>query len=287
MAWNHQVPKDLAERVVQILHKVTGNNIQFMGEGGEIVATTQPHRLGTIHAGAKKVMEGQADFAAITKEQAETMEGVLAGYTGPIVLNGKRIGCIGITGDPQQVEPLQKMAAILVIEEIEKDLANKEKEEITGRVASKIQEISAAIQEVSAGAEEIASTSSSIETVAKDLEVQINDINKVLELINNIAGQTNFLALNAAIEAARAGEQGRGFAVVAEEVRKLSTDSANSLKEINQVLAEIKRVILEITNGIKQTSTTTNEQAQALQQITSNVLQIQEEIGALEKKENN
>lgn len=278
MSWVHQVPKDVAEKVVQIIHEVTGNNVQFMGEGGEIIASTQPHRIGTIHEGARKVMAGELDYVAITEEMAKEMTGVLPGYTGPIVLDGKRIACIGITGDPQLVASLQKMAGIIVTDMIKKELSDREKQEVVNNVSTKVEEISAAIEEVSAGAQEIASTSSSMEGISKSLESQINDINKVLELIQNIAAQTNLLGLNAAIEAARAGEQGRGFAVVADEVRKLSAHSANSLKEINQVLNKIKESILDITDGIKQNAVTTHEQAQALQLISASIGDIQQQI---------
>ena len=37
--WSHQVPKELADHVIQLIYEVTGNNVNFMGEGGEIIAT--------------------------------------------------------------------------------------------------------------------------------------------------------------------------------------------------------------------------------------------------------
>lgn len=79
-----------------------------------------------------------------------------------------------------------------------------------------------------------------------DLEKKSNNINEIINIITNIAEQTNLLSLNAAIEAARAGEHGRGFAVVAEEVKKLASNSANSARDIQDILNEIKNMILLI-----------------------------------------
>lgn len=64
-------------------------------------------------------------------------------------------------------------------------------------------------------------------------------LQEVLGVIDGINAQTNLLSLNATIEAARAGEAGKGFAVVANEVRKLASDTKETLSRIRAALDEV------------------------------------------------
>ncbi|MFD0860424.1 methyl-accepting chemotaxis protein [Roseovarius aquimarinus] len=97
---------------------------------------------------------------------------------------------------------------------------------------AKIDDIMARVVEVTGGVvrtgEEIAG-----------LRDALKKVNDVAQVIHSIARQTNLLSLNASIEAARAGAAGRGFMVVAQEVKTLSTKTAEATEEINSTLEAI------------------------------------------------
>lgn len=79
-------------------------------------------------------------------------------------------------------------------------------------------------------------------------------IGEMIEVVNQIAFQTHLLALNAAIEAARAGEAGRGFAVVAKEVQRLAERSAQSAKDVGQLVNQIRQVVSEAVSAMEQST---------------------------------
>jgi len=139
---------------------------------------------------------------------------------------------------------------------------------------------------------------SSIEHMVDAME-EINsagqNVQKIIAVIDEIAFQTNLLALNAAVEAARAGQHGKGFAVVAEEVRNLACRSARAAAETSEliegsikkgriglkiahdtreVLDEIVSEVDQVTSYVGQITTSSNAQAQQVQQINTGLGQI-------------
>ncbi|MFB6467014.1 methyl-accepting chemotaxis protein [Cytobacillus sp. Hz8] len=105
------------------------------------------------------------------------------------------------------------------------------------------------------------------------------NISHIIEEIDDISGQTKMLSLNAAIEAARAGEYGKGFAVVANEVGRLSQQSAEATKSIDDHLSNIKNQILL---SIEKTNQTTNQmikQTEDIQMVVESIEKVSLYIG--------
>ncbi|WP_408014836.1 methyl-accepting chemotaxis protein [Rugamonas rivuli] len=106
----------------------------------------------------------------------------------------------------------------------------------------------------------------------KDLERFTRELRDMAEGVASIAAQTNLLALNAAIEAARAGPAGRGFAVVAQEVRNLSSRSAETGRNISNRVGLISSAILAASQAAEQSSEQEDKSMQSAEGMIESVL---------------
>lgn len=98
------------------------------------------------------------------------------------------------------------------------------------------------------------------------IHAAVNEISNVSLMIENISRQTNLLSLNASVEAARAGEAGKGFSVVAEEIRELSTRTAEALQKTGDLIAKSAETIQAGLDTADQTAKTFQEISELTQQ---------------------
>ena len=108
-------------------------------------------------------------------------------------------------------------------------------------------------------------------------------IGKASTLIGKITKQTHLLALNASVESARAGEAGRSFNVVAEEVRKLAGQTAESTREIDEIIGTLQagsgeavEAMRESRRRAEQTLEHADESSAALREIQGAVDEIRD-----------
>lgn len=115
-------------------------------------------------------------------------------------------------------------------------------EEMSDKAKQIVERVNEAVQNLMNGKDSAVATAAEsrkrMQTAIEQTQI-IGEITTVSASIEEIASQTNLLALNASIEAARAGESGKGFAVVAEEIKKLSEDTSNEIRKVNELTQKV------------------------------------------------
>jgi len=156
-------------------------------------------------------------------------------------------------------------------------------DQLTCDMLNDIKELLDRIGSIDLQIKSLAATSSDLSVFSSNANNKVAETDEILRFIRNVANQTKLLGLNAAIEAARAGEHGRGFSVVAEEVRNLAGVSVESAGRIENILKSIQQEILQMGEGINQTSSIVDVHKEYMDQIMNKIKCLENSSGRLKE----
>jgi carbohydrate diacid regulator len=93
---------ELAQQIAGETSAIIGLNVLITDVDGTVIGSGDTSRVGSFHEASVEVVR-TVQPAAHDPEQARALRGVLPGTTLPIVLDGKAVGTVGITGSPALV----------------------------------------------------------------------------------------------------------------------------------------------------------------------------------------
>lgn len=123
------IPVSSARQIVEELGGILDEKVNVMDSSGEIVASTDPERVGELHMGALRIIKNNLPILVV--EDNDLKKGVRAGINLPVLFEGKIAGVVGVTGDPEKLSKdaviIQKMTEILLINTYQNTLLEKDK----------------------------------------------------------------------------------------------------------------------------------------------------------------
>jgi len=261
---------NVAAGLLVLLYLMAAFYVSFMADLRHIMHFMDQTASGNLRE--PLVIQGRDEIAALS-ESMKGMVSRLSAMVASIRSNAALVANSGTTlatGNRELSTRTEQQAANLEqtsasVEELSSTV------QVTAQTTQQVSAQAARVRDLAdRGAQAMAQAVQSVETIHGSAK----RMSEIVGVIDSLAFQTNILALNAAVEAARAGEQGRGFAVVASEVRSLAQRSAESAKEIRQLISGSSKQVATSVEQIHAVDANISDIVSGIRGVADNMLQI-------------